>query len=259
MPEMKKYQQGTPSWLDLATTDLAGAEKFYGQLFGWEARREPVGDGQYYSMQYLKGKSVAGIMEQSKEQVDQGVPPCWYTYITVEDVEAATARVEKLGGRVISEPFDVFDNGRMAVIQDPEGAFVNLWQAKSHIGAELVNEPGTLTWNELVADDPQRLAAFYGSLLEIEMKPMEGMPDYKLFTVGGKSVAGIFQKGRKLKSLPSHWSIYFAVEDPEGIAEKTRSLAGDVIAPPVETPMGCFAVLQDPQGAIFQVITNSGS
>ena len=258
MPEITKYQHGTPSWLDLATTDLDGAERFYGQLFGWEFKREPVGEGQFYSMGYLKGKTVAGIMERSREQTEQVVPPGWYTYITVQDVDAVAVKVEKLGGRLISEPFDVFDSGRMAMLQDPEGAFVSLWQAKDHIGAGLVNEPGTLVWNELVADDPQKLASFYGSLLDIEMKPMEGMPEYKLFTVGGNSVAGIFKKTEQMKELPSHWSIYFAVEDTDSIAEKTTALGGKVLKPPADTPMGRFAVLQDPQGAAFQVISYSG-
>lgn len=258
MPEVTKYHQGTPSWLDLATTDLDGAEEFYGKLFGWKAKREPAGEGRFYSMQYLKGKSVAGIMEQSKEQAEQGMPPSWFTYITVEDVEAVTAKVEKLGGRVISEPFDVFDNGRMAVIQDPEGAFVSLWQPNKHIGAQLVNEPGTLIWNELVADDPQKLASFYGALLDIEMKPMEGMPEYKLFTVNGNSAAGIFKKTDQMKDLPSHWSIYFAVDDTDSIVEKTTALGGKVLKPAADTPMGRFAVLKDPQGAVFQVIAYSG-
>jgi len=200
MPEVARYQQGTPSWLDLATTDLDGAEEFFGQLFGWEFKREPVGEGQFYSMGYLKGKTVAGIMEQT----EQVVPPGWYTYISVRDVDAVTVRVEKLGGRLISEPFDVFDSGRMAMLQDPEGALVSLWQAKDHIGAGLVNEPGTLIWNELVADDPEKLASFYGSLLDIEMKPMEGMPEYKLFTVDGNSVAGIFKKTEQIFQVISY-------------------------------------------------------
>ena len=258
MPGVTSYQQGTPSWVDLLTTDQAGAEKFYGQLFGWEAKREPVGAGRFYSIQYLKGKIIAGIMEQSKQQSEQGVPPSWFTYITVEGVDAVTAKVEKLGGRVISESFDVFENGRMAIIQDPEGAFVSLWQAKAHIGAQLVNEPGTLIWNELVADDPEKMAAFYSSLLDIEMKPMEGMPEYMLFTVKGNSTAGIFKKGEQLKALPSHWSNYFAVEDTDRIAEKTKSLGGEVVAPPVDTGMGRFAVLKDPQGVVFHVIAYSG-
>jgi predicted enzyme related to lactoylglutathione lyase len=257
MPEITSYAQGTPSWLDLLTTDLAGAEQFYGKLFGWEAKRQPVGEGRFYSMQYLKGKTVAAIIELSREQAMRGVIPGWYTYITVDDVDAVTARVQELGGQVVSEPFDVFDNGRMSVIRDPEGALVSLWQAKQHIGAGLVNEPGTLIWNELVADDPEKLATFYGALLQIEMRPMEDMPDYKLFTVGGKGVAGIFQKGKKLRELPSHWSVYFDVADTDRIIERVKTLGGDVITPPVETPMGCFAILQDPQGVTFQVISYS--
>ena len=258
MPEVTKYAQGTPSWLDLATTDLSGAERFYGELFGWECKRVPAGEGQFYSMQYLKGRSVAGMMEQSKEQIEQGIPPNWSTYITVDDVDAVVAKSEKLGGRVITAPIDVFDNGRLAVLQDPEGAFFFLWQANKHIGTELVNEHGTVIWNELVADDPDKVSSFYASLLDIEIKDMEGIPEYKLFTVGDRSVAGIFKKTDQLKELPSYWSVYFAVEDTDRIVEKTESLGGGVLKPAEDTPMGRFAVLQDPQGAVFQVISYSG-
>jgi predicted enzyme related to lactoylglutathione lyase len=255
MSEVAKYKQGTPSWIDLATTDMGAAEKFYGELFNWQSKREPAGEGQFYSMQYLKEKSVAGIYEQRKEQAEQGIPPNWVTYITVEDVDSSAAKAKNLGGTVIAEPFDVFDNGRMAVLQDPEGAFFSLWQPNKHIGAALVNEPGTLIWNELVADDPEKLSPFYASLLEIEMKDMEGMPEYKLFTVEGNSVAGIFKKTEQLQGLPSHWSIYFAVEDCDATVEKTISLGGEIVKPAADTPMGRFAVLKDPQGAVFQVIS----
>lgn len=258
MPEVTKYQQGIPSWTDLATTDLAGAEKFYGELFGWECKREPAGEGQFYSMQYLKGKAVAGMMEQSKEQVQQGIPPSWSTYIAVNDVDAAAAKAETLGGRVITAPMDVFDNGRMAVLQDPEGAFFFLWQANKHIGTELVNEHGTVIWNELVAGDPQKVSSFYASLLDIEIEDMEGMPGYKLFSVADRSVAGVYKKTVQLKELPSHWTIYFAVNDPDKIVEKAASLGGAVLMPALDTPMGRMAILQDPQGAIFQVISYSG-
>jgi len=257
MPEVTNYKQGTPSWLDLATTDMGAAEKFYGKLFGWQCKREPAGDGQFYSMQYLKGKSVAGIFKQSIEQAEQGVPPNWTTYITVEDVDSTAAKAKNLDGAVIAEPFDVFDNGRMAVLQDPEGASFSLWQPNKHIGAELVNEPGTVIWNELVADDPEKLSPFYASLLDIEMKDMEGMPEYKLFTVEGNSVAGIFKKTEQLQGLPSHWSIYFAVEDCDATVDKTKSLGGESVKPAADTPMGRFAVLKDPQGAVFQVISYS--
>jgi predicted enzyme related to lactoylglutathione lyase len=258
VPEMKNYEQGTPSWLDLSTTDMEGAEKFYGTLFGWKFKREPAGEGQWYSMQYLKGKSVAGIMEQSPEQVAQGVPPNWTTYITVNDVNAVAAKAEGLGGKVVMEPMDVFDNGRMSMLQDPEGAFFALWQPSRHIGAELVNEHGTVIWNELVADDPVKLASFYAALLDIEMKDMEQMPDYKLFTVGERSVAGIFKKNEQMKQLPSYWSVYFAVDDCDAIVDKAVSLGGEVVVPAMDSGMGRMAVLKDLQGAVFQIIAYSG-
>ncbi len=257
MPEVTKYQQGTPSWLDLLTSDMSAAERFYGQLFGWEYKREPVGEDQFYSMQYLKGKTVAGIMEQNKRQAEQGMPVGWYTYITVDDVQAVTGKVAELGGRVIAEPFDVFDNGRMSMIQDPEGAVVNLWQPLKHIGTQIVNEPGTVIWNELVADDPEKLGAFYAALLGVEIKDMEGMPEYKLLSIGEKSVAGIFKKTGQLQDLPSHWSVYFAVDDTDAVVERTRSMGGELLNGPTDTPMGRFAVLKDPQGAVFHVIAYS--
>ena len=258
MPEIKKYEQGTPSWLDLLTSDMSGAERFYGQLFGWESKREAVGEDQFYSMQYLKAKSVAGIMEQDKRQAEQGPPVGWYTYITVDDVQAVTGRVEELGGRVIAEPFDVFENGRMSMIQDPEGAFVSFWQPLKHIGTQIVNEPGTVIWNELVADDPQKLGLFYSALLGLDLKDMEGAPEYKLLSIGEKSVAGIMNKGEQSSEVPTFWSVYFAVEDTDAVAEKCRSLGGVLLNGPTDTPMGRFAALKDPQGAVFQVIAYSG-
>jgi predicted enzyme related to lactoylglutathione lyase len=254
MPEMTKYAQGTPSWLDLATPDMGAAETFYGKLFGWQCKREPAGNGMFYSMQSLKGKSVAGIMEQSAEQVAQGAPPNWTTYITVNDVGRVTARAGGLGGKVVVEPMDVLDSGRMSMLQDPEGALFALWQPKNHIGAGLVNEHGCVTWNELVADDPSRVATFYAKLLGIEIKDLKEMPGYKLFTVGDRSVAGIFKKNEQMKQLPSYWSIYFAVDDCDAIVEKAKSLGGEVVMATTTTGMGPMAVLKDPQGAVFQVI-----
>jgi len=258
VPEIKKYVQGTPSWLDLATADMGAAESFYGKLFGWQAKREPAGNGMFYSMQSLKGKSVAGIMEQSAEQMAQGVPPSWTTYITVDDVDAVTSRVKGLGGKVVMEPMDVLESGRMSMVQDPEGAFFALWQPNKHIGAGLVNEHGCLIWNELVADDPTRVAPFYAKLLDIQIADMEGMPGYKLFTVGDRSVAGIFKKNEQMRQLPSYWSIYFAVDDCDAVVKQATSLGGEVVVPPMDTGMGRMAALKDPQGAVFQVIKYTG-
>ena len=137
MAEVTKYPNGMPSWLDLGTTDLDGAEKFYGELFGWAADRQPAGEGMVYSMQSIGGKSVAGIYDQPQDQRDAGIPPNWLTYITVDDIEATAAKVAGAGGAVAAPPFDVMDAGRMSVISDPYGGVVALWQPGQAIGSEL--------------------------------------------------------------------------------------------------------------------------
>jgi predicted enzyme related to lactoylglutathione lyase len=209
-------------------------------------------------MQYLNDKSVAGIMELGKEQAEQGMPPYWGTYFTVDDVDAACEVAATLGGQVIAEPFDVDVNGRMAVVADPGGAYFNLWQPLKHIGAELVNEPGTIIWNELLTDDAEKIAQFYAALFEVDLEDMEGMAGYKLLHVGDKNVAGIMNKPAEMKDAPSHWGLYFAVADTDKSAEKVKSLGGDVMFPPFDTPMGRVAVIKDPQGAMFQIISYSG-
>jgi len=176
----------------------------------------------------------------------------------VEDVQAVTGKVAELGGRVIAEPFDMFDNGRMSMVQDPEGAFVNFWQPLKHIGTQIVNEPGTVIWNDLAADDPEKLGAFSSSLLGVGIEDMEGMPEYKLLSIGEKSVAGIMKKGGQLRETPTNWSVYFAVADTDAAVEKCRSLGGALLNGPTDTPMGRVAVLKDPKGAAFQVIAYSG-
>ena len=145
MPEVTSYKHGTPSWLDLGTTDLDGAEKFYGALFGWDADRQPAGEGMVYSMQTIDGKAVAGIYDQPQDQRDAGIPPNWLTYITVDDIEATAAKVEPAGGNVTAPPFDVMDAGRMSVISDPSGGVVAMWQPGQAIGSGLTQENGTFS------------------------------------------------------------------------------------------------------------------
>jgi predicted enzyme related to lactoylglutathione lyase len=255
MPEVNKYDQGTPSWVGLATTDVEGAESFYGALFGWEADHQPSGEGMIYSMQILKGKSAAAIYKMDEEQVKQGIPPHWVTYITVNDVDAATAKVEPAGGKVVMHPFDVMDNGRMAIISDPEGSVFCLWQPMKNIGAEIVNEHGAVCWNELAVNDPKNVIPFYSKVLDIDLGKMEGSPmEYWLFKVGGRDVGGILRKNEQMNDLPSHWSVYFTVDDCDGIVEKAKSMKAQVIVPPTDMGPGRFAVLQDPQSAVFSVI-----
>ena len=158
MPGRTSYTQGTPNWVDLQTTNQDAAKAFYSGLFGWTYDDQPMGEGQVYSMAMLGGHQVAAISSQPPEMAAAGAPPMWNTYLAVDSVDDATAKVEAAGGKVAMAPFDIMDAGRMAFVMDPAGAPVALWQANQHIGATLVNEPGTLSWNELITADPGAIA-----------------------------------------------------------------------------------------------------
>src|SRR3954452_22960245 len=145
MGERTSYAPGTFSWVDLSTTDVEGAKTFYAGLFGWEPQDMPAGEDATYTMFARDGRHVAGMWALDDEQREQGVPPFWLSYVTVEDVDATAARAAELGGRVLAGPFEVLDAGRMAVLQDVQGGVLAVWRARRHVGAGVVNVHGALT------------------------------------------------------------------------------------------------------------------
>jgi predicted enzyme related to lactoylglutathione lyase len=250
MGERTQYTPGTFSWTDLTTTDQDAAKTFYGSLFGWEAEDMPVGDGVFYSMQRVDGKNVAAISPQPQPQREAGVPPMWNSYITVENVDAAADRAKELGATLHAPPFDVMDAGRMAVVQDPQGAFFMLWQAKENIGAALVNAPGALSWNELSSPDVDGSKSFYSSMFDWSIEPFEGSPQpYWSIKNGDRNNGGI----RELDSPgpPPHWLVYFAIDDIDAGLTKVEELGGTKHAGPIDIGIAKIAVVADPQGAIF--------
>ena len=190
MGERSEYAPGTFCWTDLSTTDQPGAKAFYGGLLGWEAEDMPVGEGVFYSMMRLGGKNVAAIAPQPQQQRDAGAPPAWQSYVSVEDADAAVERAKALGGTAHAPPFDVMEAGRMAVLQDPQGAFFMVWQPRAHFGAQLVNEPGALAWNELASPDTDASSAFYGELFGWTIAPFEGSPEPYLSIKNGNANNG---------------------------------------------------------------------
>ena len=255
MPERTSYSQGTPNWVDLPTSDQAAAKSFYAALFGWTYDDQPMGEGQVYSMAMLGGHQVAAISTQPSEMAAAGAPPMWNTYFAVDSVDEATAKVEAAGGKVAMAPFDVVDAGRMSFVMDPSGAPVALWQANQHIGATLVNEPGTINWNELISSD-SGVAAFYSAVLGLTTNTMDmGTGPYTTFEVGGQPVGGTMEP--QMPGVPSHWHVYFGTDDADATAAKATELGGSVIVPPFDTPVGRIAILSDPQGAMFSVIKNA--
>src|ERR1700740_1818683 len=176
MAERTQYTPGTFSWTDLTTTDQEAAKAFYMELFGWEADDRPVGEEMVYSMMLIDGKSVAAISPQPEQQREAGAPPMWNSYITVRSADEALSRAGQLGGTVHAPAFDVMDAGRMGVVQDPQGAYFEVWEPRQNIGAGLVNGPGALSWNELASPDVDASARFYGDLFGWTTDPLPDAP-----------------------------------------------------------------------------------
>ena len=257
MAERTAYTNGTFSWVENATTDQDGAKSFYAHLFGWQYDDRPVGDGIVYSMAQLAGKNVAAISPQMQEERDQGVPPHWNNYIAVENVDAVTQKVGEVGGQVLAGPFDVMEAGRMSAFMDPTGAVAFLWQARSNIGADLVNVPGAFCWNELATRDVDAAERFYSQLLgwKFDRAGQTEGPPYWMIVNGERLNGGMRHMGDELPAgTPSHWLVYFAVEDVNGASDLASGAGGPVLLPKVEMgDSSAFAVLSDPVGAPFAV------
>jgi uncharacterized protein len=250
MAERTQYSPGTFSWTDLTTTDQDAAKRFYGELFGWEAVDNPVGDGVIYSMMNIDGKPVAGIGPQPEQQREAGVPPVWNSYVTVESADAAANRAKGLGATVHAPAFDVMDVGRMAVIQDPQGAFFMVWEPKQHIGASLVNRRGALSWNELASPDMDGSAGFYRELFDWKTEPFEGsgMPYLVIQTAAGRGNGGIRPA---MENEPPGWLVYFGSDDIDADFAKATELGAAKLTDVMDIGAGKVGVLQDPQGAVF--------
>jgi uncharacterized protein len=250
MGERTNYTPGTFSWTDLSTTDQDAAKAFYSALFGWEATDNPVGDGIVYSTMSIGGKQVAAISPQPEAQRDAGAPPAWNSYVTVDSADHALERAKQLGATVHAPAFDVMDVGRMGVIQDPQQAFVLVWEPKSHIGASLVNTRGALCWNELATPDMDASAGFYSELFEWTSAPMDGaeMPYLVVKNKDGHSNGGIRPR---METEPSYWLVYFGSDDLDADLAKVAELGGTSLAGPMDIGVGKIGVVQDPQGAVF--------
>jgi hypothetical protein len=251
MTEVTRHEPGSFCWPELATTDPAGAKKFYAGLFGWTANDQPAGPDMVYSILQLGGRDAGALYELEKAQQERGVPPHWNTYVSVESADDAAKKARELGAKVIAGPFDVMEAGRMAILQDPTGAVFCVWQAKNNIGARVINEPGALCWSELDTNDTDSAERFYTKLFGWTTKVS---PEYTEFDRGSTPIGGMMRIPKEWGDVPPNWLPYFAVSDCDATAAKAKELGGSVTVPPTDIPnVGPFAVLQDPQGAVFAV------
>jgi len=276
--ERDGYPAGVPCWVDTGQPDPEAAVSFYGGLFEWELEdRMPADSPGRYFVAQLRGRDVAAVGSQP-----EGTPPTpvWNTYIWVDSADEAAAKAKDAGGSVAMEPFDVGDAGRMAVLADPEGAVFCVWQAKEHKGAQLVNEPGTWNFSSLNTRDREGAQAFYGAVFGWEADTVDlGESDFTTWCLPGygdyleqrdpdlrrrmaadgapegfeDAVAWLapMTSDQFPEDTPPHWSITFAVDDADAIADRAAKLGGKVVVSPFDAPWVRMTVLSDPQGAVF--------
>jgi hypothetical protein len=254
MSERTSYEPGVPSWADLSTPDVDASKLFYSGLFGWEAQDAgPAEETGGYAMFTLKGRNVAGLSPVQ----DDSQPPMWSAYVATDDADAVAQRAAQAGGNVLFGPMDVMDAGRMAVLAHPAGGMIGVWQAGTHIGAELVNEPGTINWNELQTRDVEGAKAFYAAVFGWQPDDQDfGGMTYTVFNVGDTGIAGAMPTPSGVPDeVPAFWLTYFSVEDCDASVAKVQELGGSVLGPAHEMEgVGRFAIVADPHGATFGVI-----
>jgi predicted enzyme related to lactoylglutathione lyase len=271
MPERSGYIPGVPCWVDASVPDPAAALPFYTGLFGWDFQDQmpAEADGNYFAAT-IRGGSVAAI-----GSIPEGAPPMamWNTYVWVDSADDTAATARQAGGTVLTEPFDVMDAGRMAVIRDPEGAVFCVWEPNQHRGAQVVNEHGALNFNGLATRDRQAAEAFYGAVfgwkvLDLPSGPMWMLPGYgdhleeatpglKEQMAGMGAPDGFVDVVAQLLPIaegddtPPHWNVTFATDDVEATATLAKELGAEVLVGPVDAPWVRMAVIRDPQGATF--------
>ncbi|HKC19188.1 MAG TPA: VOC family protein [Candidatus Dormibacteraeota bacterium] len=258
MADAKTFVANAPAWVDLSSTDAAAARDYYSKLFGWKV--DIAGpDAGGYAMAKLDGKDVAGIGPTQ----DPNGPSAWMVYIGTKDANAVAKKIEAEGGKTIAPPFDVLQSGKMAVFQDPTGAFVSVWQPNQMYGFETMRKPNSYSWVELNARGFDAAAKFYEKVFGWGEKrsPMgEGMGDYTEFKLGDESIAGGMEMNPMVpKEVPSYWMVYFGVANVDKTFEKAVQLGGREMVPPQDFPGGRFALVSDPQGAMFGLMSSDQS
>ena len=255
MAEFTSHAPGTFSWVELATSDPKAGVTFYRGLFGWDVVEHDMGPSGIYTIFTMRGKDVGAGSGQQPQETQMGIPPHWNLYVTADDAEVAAAKATSLGGKILAPAFDVMDQGRMAVIQDPTGATLQLWEPKAHIGVKIRNEPNSLCWSELTTRNPNAAEAFYIGMFG--WVPKHGgnaaVMEYTEFSVNGQPSVGMMKMPENMPpQVPSYWMPYFQVTGLDASLSKATGLGANVMVGPNAIPDGArFVILQDPQKAVF--------
>jgi uncharacterized protein len=245
------YAPGSPCWVDIGSPNIDEAASFYQELFGWNVAGSDDTFGGYRTCE-LDESPVAGIGPQQNENQ----PPWWMTYFSVEDIVASVETAKKLGAEIAVESAELGTIGKLAVLVDPTGAVFSLWQPGDLIGAHIVNEPGALAWHELTTRDAAASIDFYQGLFGWDAETLQiGDNEYVSFALGAMPIAGMTVMGDKWPvEAGSQWMVYFTVENPDESVAVVEKFGGEVCLPPTDSPIGRFAVCNDPHGATFSML-----
>ena len=251
MAFVTSHPPGAFCWVELGTSDQAGAKAFYGGLFGWSFNDMDMGPEGVYTICQLKGKDVAACYKLNPQR-QPGVPPYWGLYVSAANADASARRATELGGQVLMGPFDVGDAGRMAILKDPTQGVISIWQGNNNPGIGVHNEHGAFCWGQLNTSDTAAAQAYYSALFGWGAKTSgDGGMAYTEWTLAGTPIGGMMALPPGAPA-PSHWLAYFAVDNCDAAAAKAKSLGAQECVPPTDIPgSGRFAVFTDPQGAFF--------
>lgn len=256
MPHVDKHAPGDFCWIELGTSDQNAAKQFYSSLFGWVPNDMPMGPDSFYTIFRLDGRDSAAGYTLTSQETGQNVPPHWNLYVAVENADAASNKAVELGAKLLAPAFDVFDAGRMAVLQDPTGVIFTVWQANKNTGIGITNEPGALCWADLNTPDRAKAKEFYSALFGWKFIPGEGKDDngYLHIMNGEKMIGGMPPP----RPGPPHWLIYFYVADVGASSAKAKELGATFYVEPMSMEgVGRMTVLADPQGAVFAMFKES--
>lgn len=242
------WPAGTPCWVDYGATDVDAAKAFYAAVLGWAYSGGAPEYGGYLTCE-ARGRSAAGMAPQA----DAATPPSWTTYFATDDADASAARITEAGGTVVAPPMDVGPLGRMAIALDPQGNSFGVWQSAEHTGVTIYNEPGSRVWNEAALDDLETAKTFYGAVFGFRFEEVEGMGGYTTFATDGDSLGGL---GAHQPGSPKGWTTCFSVSSTDAAVAAVEQGGGKVTMAAQDTPFGRFAVVEDPWGALFELMAS---
>jgi uncharacterized protein len=265
MSDRDQYPAGVPCFVDTLVPDVEAAKRFYGAVFGWEFTGpgampdDPSGE---YFVARLRGRDVAAVGTRPADGGSgEGPTSGWNTYVAVSSADDAAAQALALGGVVLVEPFDAPPAGRMAVIADPSGATLCVWEAGVRHGAQSVNEPSAWAMSALNTPDPERAREFYGELFGWRAESFDAGPGMEMWLwrlpdyVGGEPQQpvprDVVAAMSRADGSPASWSVDFWITDADAAAAAASQFGGRVIAPPFDEAGFRRTVLADPHGAVF--------